>query len=349
MNVSMIGLDLAKKVFQVHGVDKHGQVVVPKALKRAELAEFFAKLPPCLIGMEACGTAHYWGRKLESFGHTVRLMAPQRVKPYLAGEKNDANDAAAICEAVGRPCMRFVPLKSAEQQALLVLHRTRAGLVQARTAASNQVRGLLLEFGITLKVGRREVLAKLPGILEEAENGLPPVAREGLAIVFEHLKDLQQRIVQSEHAIRTWHRHDEASQRLAAIPGVGLLSATAWVASAGDAKVFKNGRQFAAWLGLVPRQHSSGGHTRLSGISKRGDRYLRTLLIQGAHSVLRHRARGEAPWLDQLMERRHRNVVAVALANKNARRAWVLLAEHRAYQSDYVSSRPGLRALPANL
>lgn len=244
--------------------------------------------------------------------------------------------------------MRFAPLKSAEQQALLVLHCTRSGLVRDRTAASNQARGLLLEFGITLKRGRREVLAKLPGILEDAENGLPPVAREGLAIVFEHLKDLQQRIVQSEHAIRTWHRHDEASLRIAALPGVGLLSATALVASVGDAKVFKNSRQFAAWLGLVPRQHSSGGHVRLCGISKRGDRYLRTLLIQGAHSLLRHRTRGEAPWLDQLVERRHRNVVAVALANKNARRAWVLLAEHRAYQPGYVSSRPGFRTQPAH-
>ncbi|MGH8279304.1 MAG: IS110 family transposase [Gammaproteobacteria bacterium] len=347
MNISTIGLDLAKQVFQVHGVDARGKVVLQKRLKRAEMAEFFANLPPCLIGMEACGTAHYWGRKLESFGHTVKLMAPRFVKPYLTGEKNDANDAAAIYEAVTRPSMRFVPLKSAEQQALLVLHRTRAGLVHSRTAASNQVRGLLLEFGIALKLGRREVMAKLPGILEDAENGLPPVAREGLGIVYQHLKDLEQCIVQCEHAIIAWHRQSEASQRLAAIPGIGVFSATALVASVGDAEVFKNGRQFAAWLGLVPRQHSSGGREHLSGISKRGDRYLRTLLILGAQSKLRHRSPEEVPWIDRLLERRHKNVAAVALANKNARCVWALLAQKRTYQPGYVSTRPthGARAV----
>lgn len=340
MKISTVGLDIAKQIFQVHGVDERGKVVVQKRLKRDEMAEFFVNLPPCLIGMEACGTAHYWGRQLQGFGHTVKLMAPRFVKAYLTREKNDANDAAAICEAVGRPSMRFVPVKSAEQQALLVLHRTRAGLVRARTGASNQVRGLLLEFGITLRVGRRVVGVRLPEILEDAENGLPPVAREGLAVLGHHLKDLEVRIGEIEQTIHAWHRNDEASRRLAAIPGVGLLSATALIATAGDVTVFKNGRQFAAWLGLVPKQHSSGGRIRLSGISKRGDRYLRTLLIQGGHAVLRHRSPGADPWLDQLMQRRHKNVAAVAIANKNARLAWALLAHQRTYQNNYVSCAP---------
>ncbi len=340
MKISTIGLDIAKQVFQVHGVDERGKIVLQKRLKRREMAEFFANLPPCLIGLEACGTSHYWGRQLQGWGHTIRLMAPRFVKAYLNREKNDANDAAAICEAVGRPSMRFVPVKSAEQQALLVLHRTRAGLVRARTGASNQVRGLLLEFGITLRVGRREVAARLPEILEDAENGLPPVAREGLAVLGQHLKDLVQRIVEIEHAITAWHRSQEASVRLAAIPGISVFSATALVATAGDATVFRNGRQFAAWLGLVPKQHSSGGRIRLSGISKRGDRYLRTLLIQGAHAVLCHRSPGTDAWLDQLVQRRHKNVAAVAIANKNARLAWALLAHQRTDQDSYVTCAP---------
>jgi len=340
MKISTIGLDIAKQVFQAHGIDERGKVVLQKRLKRREMAEFFANLPPCLIGLEACGTSHYWGRQLQGFGHTVKLMAPRFVKAYLNQEKNDANDAAAICEAVGRPSMRFVPLKSAEQQALLVLHRARAGLVRARTGVCNQVRGLLLEFGITLRVGRREVAARLPEILEDAENGLPAVAREGLAVLQAHLQDLEQRIAEIEHAITLWHRSQEASQRLANIPGIGVFSASALVASAGDASVFKNGRQFAAWLGLVPKQHSSGSRIRLAGISKRGDRYLRTLLIQGGHAVLRHRTPGTDVWLDQLVVRRHKNVAAVAIANKNARLAWALLAHQRTYQHDYVSCAP---------
>ncbi len=340
MKISTVGLDIAKQVFQVHGVDERGKVVLQKRLKRREMAEFFANLPPCRIGLEACGTAHYWGRQLQGFGHTVKLMAPRFVKAYLNREKNDANDAAAICEAVARPSMRFVPLKSAEQQALLVLHRARAGLVRARTGASNQVRGLLLEFGITLRVGRREVAARLPEILEDAENELPSVAREGLAVLGRQLKDLEARIAEIEHAITAWHRSQEASVRLAAIPGIGVFSATALVATAGDATVFRNGRQFAAWLGLVPKQHSSGGRIRLAGISKRGDRYLRTLLIQGAHAVLCHRAPGTDAWLDQLVQRRHKNVAAVAIANKNARLAWALLAHQRMYQNEYVACAP---------
>lgn len=269
MKISTIGLDIAKQVFQVHGMNKHGKVVLQKRLKRREMGEFFANLPPCLIGLEACGTAHYWGRQLQGFGHMVKLMAPRFVKAYLNREKNDTNDAADICEAVGRPSMRFVPLKSAEQQALLVMHRTRAGLVRARTGASNQALGLLPEFGITLRVGRREVAAHLPEILEDAENGLPPVAREGLAVLLAHLKDLEQRIADIEHAIRTWHRSQEASIRLAAIPGVGVFSATAWVASTGDASVFKNGRQFAAWLGWyrnnAPVADGSGSPVSVNG------------------------------------------------------------------------------------
>lgn len=336
MKISTVGLDIAKQVFQVHGVDQHGKVVLRKRLKRAEVKEFFANLPPCVVGMEACGTAHYWGRELERLGHQVKLMAPRFVKPYLTREKNDANDAAAVCEAVTRPSMRFVALKSAEQQGLLLLHRTRAQLVAARTAGVNQARGLLLEFGIPLHQGRREVLARLPGVLEDAENGLPSAARDGLAIELKHLQDLNDQIKEIERRIALWHREDEASRRLAAIPGVGTLTATALVASIGDARIFDSGRQLAAWLGLVPRQYSSGNRQRLGGISKRGDRYLRTLLISGAHAVLRHRTVGRDPWLDRLLQRHHPNIVAVALANRNARRAWALMAHCKSYQDDRV-------------
>ncbi|MGH2508299.1 MAG: IS110 family transposase, partial [Ktedonobacteraceae bacterium] len=340
MNISTIGLDIAKQAFQVHGADARGQVVLQKRLARAEVIQFFANTPACLVGMEACGTAHYWARQLSKCGHTVKLMAPRFVKAYLTKEKNDANDAAAICEAVSRPSMRFVAVKSAEQEALLVLHRVRAGLVEARTSAANQVRGLLGEFGLTLAPGRRAVRARLAEILEDAENELPPVAREGLAVIGKHLLELDDRITEVEQAIRRWQGTDEASRRLATVPGIGLLGATALAATVGDARVFKNGRQFAAWLGLVPRQYSSGGHQRLGGISKHGDRYVRWLLISGAHAVLRHRATGTDPWLDQLRTRHPENVVAVALANKNARCAWALLAHRRTYQKGYVSVRP---------
>jgi len=334
MNIRTIGLDLAKNVFQVHGVDAQGKVVLRKQVARASLAAFFANLPPCLVGMEACGSAHFWARKLAAQGHVVKLMAPQFVKPYVKGSKTDAADAEAICEAVSRPNMRFVPVKLPEQQALLAVHRARAGFVKARTAQANQLRGLLAEFGITIPVGLASLRQRLPLILEDVESGLPGMMRELVARLTEHLQALDQQVAALEKQIQLWHRQSEPSQRLAAIPGIGPITATALVASIGDARSFSNGRQLAAWLGLVPRQHSSGGKPVLLGISKRGDVYLRTLLIHGARAVISHverRCDQAGGWLKQLLSRRHRNISAVALANKNARIVWALLAHDRQY------------------
>jgi transposase len=342
MNITTVGIDLAKNIFQVHGVDGRGRSVLRKALKRAELMNFFAKLLPCLIGMEACGSAHFWARELTELGHTVKLMAPQFVKPYVKTNKNDARDAEAICEAVERPNMRFVPVKSAEQQALLGLHRARQGFVAARTAQANQLRGLLSEFGVVIPNGIGYLKSRLPGILEDAENGLSSMSRELFARLYSHFRELDRQVVELELQIKAWHHDNAASQRLETIPGIGPLTASAMVASIGDAKTFKNGRQLAAWLGLVPRQDSSGGKERLLGISKRGDTYLRTLLIHGARSVLlrlKRRADQADGWLTRLAERRNPNIAAVALANKNARVIWALLAYDRDYQAGYVSAR----------
>jgi transposase len=337
-NTTTVGLDLAKSVFQLHGVDERGNTVLRKTLKRADVTNFFAKLSPCVIGMEACGGAHFWARKLSGFGHTVRLMAPHFVKPYVKSNKNDARDAEAICEAVTRPSMRFVPIKNTEQQALLAVHRVRQGFVSARTAQSNQIRGLLSEFGIVMPKGISSLERGMPEILADAENGLSGSSRELFARLFAHFKELNRQVVDLEQQIKAWHRESTTSQRLEAIPGIGPLSASALAASIGDARAFKNGRQFAAWLGLVPRQHSSGGKERLLGISKRGDTYLRTLLIHGARAVLirlhRHVDQAEG-WLARLVARRNSNIAAVALANKNARIVWALLAHDRDYQRGY--------------
>ena len=272
------------------------------------------------------------------FGHTVKLIAPQFVKPYVKTNKNDAADAEAICEAVGRPNMRFVPIKNTEQQALLGLHRARQGFVTARTAQANQIRGLLTEFGLVMPAGIRCIERKLPEFLEDAENGLSGASRALFARLLEHFRLLDRQVEELEGEINAWHREDSASQRLQAVPGIGPITASALVASVGDAKVFHNGRQFAAWLGLVPRQRSSGGKTNLLGISKRGDTYLRTLLIHGARSVLyslkRDPARADG-WLARVASRRHPNIAAVALANKNARTVWALLARGSEYQADY--------------
>jgi transposase len=338
MNVTTVGIDLAKIVFQVHGVDERGKARLRKQLKRTQVLEFFVNLPPCLIGMEACGSAHFWARKLSSLGHTVKLMAPQFVKPYVKTNKNDAADAEAICEAVSRPNMRFVPIKNAEQQALLGLHRARQGFVAARTAQVNQIRGLLAEFGIVMAQGIRCVPKKMPEILEDAENGLSTASRDLFSRLFEHFRELDRQVEELQLQIQVWHREDLKSRRLQAIPGVGPLTASALVASVGDATTFKNGRQFAAWLGLVPRQDSSGGKERLLGISKRGDTYLRTMLIHGARSVLNalNRRGGQAEgWLARLAARRNFNIAVVALANKNARIVWALLAHDRDYQVNY--------------
>jgi transposase len=285
MNVTTIGIDLAKDFLQIHGVNQYGKAVVRKQLKRAQVAHYFANLPACLIGMEACGSAHFWARKLTALGHTVKLMAPQFVKPYVKTNKNDASDAEAICEAVSRPSMRFVSPKSAEQQALLALHRARAGFVQARTAQGNQIRGLLAEFGFVVPKGQRRIEAAIKSIVEDAENGLPGMSRELFVRLLEHLGHLDAQAKQIEEQIKTWHQNDADSRRLETIPGIGPITASALVASIADIHAFKNARQLAAWLGLVPRQHSTGGKQVLLGISKRGDAYLRTLLIHGGRSV----------------------------------------------------------------
>jgi transposase len=340
MQITTVGLDLAKNVIQLHAVNQHGKVLLKKALKRNQVLPFFANLTPCLIGIEACSSAHYWARKLQSLGHTVRLMAPQFVKPYVKTNKNDAADAEAICEAVGRPNMRFVPIKNVEQQAVLSLHRARQGFVTARTAQANQIRGLLGEYGIILPQGITHVVKRLPAILEEAQSDLPAVFRHLVQRLAEHLKELDRQVGELELQIQIWHRENDASRKLAEIPGIGAITASAMVAAIGDARCFKNGRQLAAWLGLVPRQHSSGGKPTLLGISKRGDSYLRTLLIQGARAVLRvaeRKANYEGSWLANLMGRRHQNVAAVALANKNARIIWALLAHNREYKADFQS------------
>jgi transposase len=343
MKITTIGLDLAKNVFQVHGVDECGKTALKKQLKRDQVAAFFANLPACLIGMEACGSAHHWARKLESFGHSVKLMAPQFVKPYVKTNKNDAADAEAICEAVARPNMRFVPIKNGEQQAVLALHRARQGFVKARTAQANQIRGLLAEYGLVIPQGIGHIAKRLPQILEDGANNLPGSFRQLIARLGDHLKELDRQVGELEVQIQLWHRESEASKKLAKIPGIGPITASALVASIGDAKSFDNGRQLAAWLGLVPRQHSSGGKEVLLGISKRGDTYLRTLLIHGARAVIRVAERKvdhAGSWLGQLMRRRNKNVAAVALANKNARTVWALLANGRNYQADYEPTAP---------
>ena len=320
-------------------MDERGRAVLKKQLKRDQVGSFFANLPPCLIGMEACGSAHHWARKLTELGHTVKLIAPQFVKPYVKTNKNDAADSEAICEAVARPNMRFVPIKNGGQQAVLALHRARQGFVKARTAQANQIRGLLAEYGIVIAQGIGHIAKRLPEILEDGENNLPGTFRQLLDRLGDHLKELDRQVSALEVQIQSWHRENEASKKLAKIPGIGPITASALVASIGDAKSFENGRQLAAWLGLVPRQHSSGGKQMLLGISKRGDTYLRTLLIHGARAVIRvaERKVGHADsWLARLMDRRNKNVAAVALANKNARTVWALLAHARDYQASYA-------------
>ena len=347
MKVTTIGIDLAKNVFQIHGVDGSGKVVLRKQLRRAQMLEFFVKLQPCLIGMEACGSAHDWARKLQELGHTVRLMAPQFVKPYVKTNKNDVADAEAICEAVARPNMRFVPIKTVEQQSVLALHRARQGLVKMRTAQANQIRGLLGEFGLVIPKGVANVLGRVPELIEDAAQELPGLLRVLVDQLMSNLKALGQHLDELEAQIKAWHRDTQSSESLDAVPGVGPISASAFVASVGDAKLFKNGRQVSAWLGMVPRQHSSGGKEKLLGISKRGDTYLRTLLIHGARSVVRanEQRRGtdqEDKWLSALVDRRNKNVAAVALANKNARTMWAMLAHGRAYQAGGVA-RPAMQ------
>ena len=322
MKITTVGIDLAKQVFQVHGVDERGKVVLKKQLKRDQVLPFFANFQSCLIGMEGCGGALFWVNKLQAMGHPVKLMAPQFVKPYVKNNKNDVADAEAICEAAGRPNIRFVPIKTGEQQAVLALHRARQGFVKARTAQANQIRGLLAEYGIIIPQGIGYIGKRLPEVLEDGENGLPGMFRQLLARLGDHLKELDRQVHELEIQIQAWHRESVASRKLAQIPGIGPITASALVASIGNARNFENGRQLAAWLGLVPRQNSSGGKQTLLGISKRGDTYLRTLLIHGARAVIRVAERKAAytgSWLAEVMGRRHKNVAAVAQVNKNAR------------------------------
>ena len=339
MKVMTVGIDLAKNVFQVHGVNEHGKTVLRKQLKRDQVATFFAIMPQCLIGMEACGSAHHWARKLRSFGHDVRLMAPQFVKPYVKTNKNDVADAEAICEAVGRPNMRFVPIKDIEQQAVLSLHRVRQGFVKARTAQANQIRRLLAEFGLVIPQGIAHVAKRVSEFIENERNELPGSFRLLVQRLLEQLKGFDHQVREIESQIVAWHRVNENSRKLAKIPGIGPITASAMVASLGDAKSFKNGRQVSAWLGLVPKQNSTGGKTVLLGMSKRGDSYLRTLLIQGSRSMIYAAQRKDISdsWLSRLLKRRNANVAAVALANKNARITWALLAGDREFRSDYTT------------
>lgn len=341
MNVTTIGLDLAKNLFQRHGVDKNGRVVFKKQLRRAQLVEFMVNLPKCLVGMEACSGAHFWARKFESLGHSVKLMAPQFVKPYVKTNKTDAADAEAICEAVGRPTMRFVPIKNIEQQSVLALHRARQGFVKQRTAQSNQIRGLLAEYGIVLPLGITTLVRQVPEILEQAQAELPNLFCLLIDRLLGHLKLLDEQVAALYAQIVQWSKADEASKKLEKIPGIGPITATALVASLGNAQNFKNGRQVAAWLGLVPKQHSSGGKQNLLGISKRGDSYLRTMLIHGARAVLHQASKNERPcWATNVAQRRNKNVATVALANKNARIAWALLAHDKPYSADHKSAAP---------
>lgn len=335
MQVTTIGIDLAKSVFQVHGVDGMGKPVVKKKLRRRDVTTFFQSIPPCLVGMEACATAHYWARELSALGHDVRLMPPSYVKAYLRRQKNDAADAEAICEAVTRPNMRFVPVKNVDRQSVLVLHRSRDLLVRQRTMLINAIRGHCAEFGLIAPQGAGRATDLIDKIHETDTSLLPELAKSVLLALADQLDVLATQIHALERRLKAWHRQDEVSQRLATIPGIGILTATALSATVVDPAAFRSGREFAAFLGLVPRQNSSGGKDRLGRVSKMGNGYLRKLLVIGATAVLRRVRTGTTPtgdWVRALLERRPARVVTVAMANKTARIVWALLAKGGTYQ-----------------
>jgi transposase len=333
--VKTIGLDIAKSVFQVHGVDAEGQVVIRRKLKRRYVLTFFEKLPACLIGIEACATSHHWSRQLQALGHKVRLMPPAYVKPYVKRQKNDVADAEAICEAVSRANMRFVETKTAEQQSCLVLHRTRHLFIRQQTAVINAIRAHLAEFGIVAPVGRKGVEQLLAVVANTKDQRIPDVARACVAALGAQLRALKAQILEFDRQIMIWHRSHETSKRLDEIPGVGPALATALVASIADPKAFRSGRDFSAWIGLVPKQHSSGGKDKLGSISKQGDRYLRSLFTAGALAVIRYAkiyGTRHRPWLTALLARRPTKVAAIALANKLARMVWAMMTRGERYK-----------------
>ena len=334
MKITTIGLDIAKSVFHLYAVNEMGRYVKRKQLKRKQVLAYMANLAPCLIAMEACGGANYWAREFITLGHQVKLIAPQYVKPYVKGNKNDYNDAEAIAEAVQRPNMRFVPIKSVEQQDIQNFHRQRERIKKERTALVNQVRGLLAEYGVVINKGVAAVRKRLPEILEDAENGLTTLSREIFAELLEELRTLDQRFEQCGQRIESLNQGNDVCQRLDEILGIGPIIASATYAAAGDGEDFVNGRHFSAWLGLVPGQHSTGGKAVLLGISKRGNAYLRTMYIHGARAVLRHSANKTdrfSRWAQAVLERRGHNKACVAVANKMARMAWVIMAKGENY------------------
>jgi transposase len=333
--VTTVGLDIAKSVFQIHGVDAAGKVIVRRQLKRRYVLLFFEKLQPCLVGIEACASSHYWSRELKVRGHTVRLMPPAYVKPYVKRQKNDAADAEAICEAVTRSNMRFVETKTPEQQSCLMLHRTRHLFIRQQTAVINAIRAHLAEFGIVAPVGRKGVEQLLDIAADPNDRRLPELARACLAALGAQLRMLKAQILEFDRKIMAWHRSDNLSKRLDEVPGVGPALATALVASIADPKVFRSGRDFSAWIGLVPKQNSSGGKAKLGSISKQGDRYLRGLFTAGALAVIRYakiHGTRHRPWLAALLARRPTKVAAIALANKLARTVWAMMVRGERYK-----------------
>jgi transposase len=340
MSVARVGLDIAKNVFQVHAINAEGQVLLRQRLRRPQVLAFFRKLPACTIGLEACPGAHYWARELAAIGHEVRVMPPQYVKPYVKRQKNDSADAEAICEAMSRPTMRFVPVKSEEQQAILALHRTRELLIRQKGMLINALRAQLHEFGIIAAQGRNGLSELIRLVLEPPSERIPELARAAMMIVVEQLKDLVSRLRSLEARILEWHRSSILSRRLQTIPGVGPIIASAVAATVTNAATFRNARQFAAWLGLVPRQNSTGGKDRLGGITKWGDAYIRKLLVVASCSLIRY-ARGNNAaegWLSRLLERRPAKVAAVAMANKTARIIWAVLTQERPFQDRSVTA-----------
>jgi transposase len=338
-SIKAVGIDLAKLVFSIHGVDEHSKCKLRKTVKRNKLLAEVAKLPACIIGMEACSGAHYWAREFTKLGHDVRIMAVKFVIPYRQNEKNDANDAEAICEAVTRPKTRFVSIKSEEQQAVLCLHRIRQGLIKDRTAHINRLRGLLAEFGLIMPKGRYSAQNAIGGILEDAENALPMLARELLNDVWQSIRQLNEEILKYDRKLYALANQMKAAKRLMSIPGIGEITATAVVATVNDAKQFDTSRQFSAWIGLVPRQYSTGGIARLGKISKRGEKHIRTSLIHGARAVIancKNKTDRTSLWVKDLVERRGFKRATVALAAKNARFIWALLHSEKKYQVDYV-------------